>query len=71
MEVQLNCPLAPAQYLLAACPSQERPAQRKRGEMRKNAVTCACINQKTPAHKLVRDVYQLPRGEGIQTRWGN
>ncbi len=67
MKVQLNRPLAPARYPLAAHRSQERPARRRRGAMRKNAVTRASINQKTPARKLVHDVYQLPRGDGIQT----
>ncbi len=35
--------------------------------MRKNAVTRTSINQKTPARKLVHNVYQLPRGDGVQT----
>jgi hypothetical protein len=64
MEVQLHRPLAPARYPLAARPGQERPARRRRGAMRKNAVTRTSINQKTPARKLVHDVYQLPRGDG-------
>jgi hypothetical protein len=63
MKVQLNRPLAAAWYPLAARPSQEQPARWRRGAMRKNTVTCASINQKTPARKLVYGLYQRPRGE--------
>ena len=67
IKVQLHRPLSPARYPLAARPGQERPARQRRGAMRKNAVTRTSINQKTPARKLVHDVYQLPRGDGVQT----
>ncbi len=67
MKVQLHHPLTPARYPLAAHPGREWPARRRRGTMRKNAVTCTSINQKTPARKLVHNVYQLPRGDGVQT----
>jgi hypothetical protein len=62
-----TAPLAPTRYLLAARPGQERPTRRRRGAMRKYAVTCTSINQKTPARKLVHVVNQLPRGDGVQT----
>ncbi len=66
MEVQMDHPLAPTRYPLAARPSQVRSARRRRGALRKNAVTRASINKKTPARKLVHDVNQLPRDDGIK-----
>ncbi len=55
-------------YALAAA-NFSASSRRKREAMGGPEVLmwCTSINQKTPARKLVHDVHQLPRGDGVQT----